>query len=321
MTLIELKNLHHSDYEHELDSNALDMLEGTPGLEHLTKLFIKHGIERLMVVSYTGSNLRVTPKNFPKLHELLEEVCWAINLHRLPRLYIECGDSVSGLTVGDEEPIIVITSGAVDRLPDDEMRFLLGHELGHIKSRHTRYHMMAESMSTLGDVVGDMTLGIGKLLSTPVQLALFRWYRMSELTADRLGLLACQSLNSTASVFVKMAGLPVRFDDSPCIEDFLLQAREFEKLDLDQVNRWVKFAAHMMHSHPWTVLRVAELIHWVDSGQYDRLLSRTTSSTPPKQATLESKEAPNDKRHCASCGAETSDLDVFCGNCGRKIMS
>jgi len=315
MNPIELANLLHSDYEHPLDAKSLDMLEGTPGLERLVKAIIKLGIERLMVVSYTGSNLRVTANNFPVLFEILQEVCSTINIRRLPRLYIESGDSINGFTLGDEEPIIVITAGSVDRLSDDEMRFLLGHEMGHIKSRHTRYHMMAESMSTLGEIIGDLTLGIGKLLSTPVQLALYRWYRMSELTADRLGLLACQSLSTAASVFVKMAGLPQRFNDSPCVDEFLAQAREFEQIDIDKLNRWMKFAAQMMHRHPWTVLRAAELTRWIDSGHYESLLHRIATA----QAQVPIGSTPTNDAHCASCEAEIAEGELFCANCGRQI--
>ena len=318
MTYIELPNLHHSDYEHPLDANALDVLEGTPGLECLTKVFIKQGIERLMIVSCTGSNLRVTPSSFPALFDILQDVCSTVNIRRLPKLYVEWNDSVNGFTVGDEEPVIVITSGSVDRLTDDELRFLIGHEMGHIKSRHTRYHMMADSISKLGEIAGELTLGIGKLLSTPVQIALYRWYRTSELTADRLGLLSCQSLKTAASVFVKMAGLPQKHNNNPCVDDFLLQAKEFEQIDMDQVNRWIKFATHAMHTHPWTVLRAAELKRWIDSGQYEALLYRDPSPSKMGQEPI-LPEAVSDCKHCPVCHAEIEHDEAFCANCGKRL--
>jgi len=318
MTHIELPNLHHSDYEHPLDTKALDALEGMPGIERLVKAYLKNNFERRMVVLYTGSNLLVTPSSFPSLYDILQDVCSTVNIRRLPKLYVKWDNSVNGFTVGDEEPIIVITSGSVDRLTDSELRFLIGHEVGHIKSRHVRYRMMADSISTLGAYVGNLTLGIGTLLSTPVQMALYRWYRMSELTADRLGLLSCQSLKTAASVFVKIAGLPQKHNENPCVDDFLLQAKEFEQMDMDQINRWMKFTSIAMHTHPWTVLRAAELTRWIDSGSYEILLRRDLA---PSQSEQEPNplEAITDGKHCPVCRIEVAHEEAFCANCGKQL--
>src|SRR5438874_9267821 len=40
----------------------------------------------------------------------------------------------------------------------------------------------------------------------PVQLALLEWYRKSELSSDRAGLLACQDPTASMRMFLKMAG-------------------------------------------------------------------------------------------------------------------
>jgi Zn-dependent protease with chaperone function len=100
---------------------------------------------------------------------------------------------VNAFTAGVERPIVVVTSGAVDLLTHEELAFLIGHELGHIKSGHVLYHQMADILPLLGSIVASATLGMGGLVSTGIQLALLNWYRMSEFPADRAGLLVCKT--------------------------------------------------------------------------------------------------------------------------------
>lgn len=317
MKIIDLPNLHYSDYEHPLDAKSLNLLEGTPGLEKLIKAYIKHGIERLTIIAYTGSHLRATEKNFPHLYKHLEAVCKTVNLSNLPQIYIQGDDKINSFTVGDENPIIILNSGCIDKLSDIELRFVLGHEAAHIKSRHTRYHMMADSISVVGEIVGDFTLGIGKLISTPIQFSLFRWAQMSELSADRLGLLACQSLTAAASVFLKIAGLPEKYSAKPNVKEFLQQAREFESLDIDQVSKWVKYAAHLFNTHPWTVLRASELVCWTESGEFQDLLKRLQNNKSKSNSTnLHSKKS---SLTCPKCESNITKEDVFCGACGKKL--
>src|SRR5690606_21963042 len=118
-------------------------------------------------------------------------------------------------------PIVVLTSGAIDLLTEDELMFLIGHEFGHIKSRHTLYHSIGQTFPVLADVVGQATFGASKLISIPLRLALLRWSRMSEFTADRAGMLCCQNLEVAAAVTMKLAGMPVNYYPGMKLDSFL----------------------------------------------------------------------------------------------------
>lgn len=302
------------EFEHSFDALALDALRGTPGLDALTRQLVKHGIERLFRIQYTGSNLQLTQRNYPEIFQSLLDACETLSIETPPLLYVEWDDAINASTVGSEQPLIVISSGCIDRLTTPELSFVLGHELGHIKCSHVVYHLMANSICSLGELVGEFTLGIGKLLTMPVRSALHRWSQMSELTADRAGHLACQDMNSALAVMVKMAGLPVALNDNLRLGEFIEQARDFEALDFQLVSKWMKFALHSTHTHPWTVLRAAELLKWQDGGDYDAVLQRRTRDRATKQTI-------DGKRFCRNCSFRLEGLEAFCPNCGTELLT
>lgn len=257
-----------------LDKKALDALTGTPGLEPAVKKFYKYGLEKIYKIQYTGSNIRVNNNNFKNVYNILIDVCKILDVSNIPDMYIEWNYSVNGFTTGVENPIIVLTSGSLDLLSDDELYYLIGHEVGHIKSGHVLYHTMASVVPIIGKYVGNLTLGLGEILSTGLQLALMTWYRKSEYTADRAGLLACQDMNVVVSAVMKMAGIPARYYGYVNQADFIQQAKDFDDFDFDKLDKVAKIISVMDNTHPWTVLRTAELTKWVDSGQYNTILNR-----------------------------------------------
>lgn len=311
MSLIKpLSDLSPYEYEHPFDEKALNLLKGTPGLEPICRKLTTEGIEKFYMIQCRGSNLKITEENYPEIFTNLVTVCRTLNHKVIPDLYVEWDDNINASTVGIDQPLIIVTSGTIDRLSPLEIKFILGHEIGHIKSCHALYHLMANSVATLGDLLG----GISSLFTLPLKLALQKWSRMSEFTADRCGLLACQDFNSTTSVFIKMAGLPESLHDRINLHSFLSQAREFDSLDFEGLSKWIKFAANMMHStHPWTVLRIRELIRWMESGEYQRVLERKTSNR------LYIRYEGN-LQFCRKCGYRLQGQEKFCNSCGQMLQ-
>jgi Zn-dependent protease with chaperone function len=264
-----LTGLEHSQYEHPFDREALRNLEASSLLTKLFKYITKHTVERIYTVQYTGSNLKVTKQNYPQLYQYLEDACKILDLQDIPDIYIEWSYNINACTVGAEKPIVILNSGLIDLCDDEEIMFIIGHEIGHIKSNHMLYHMMAQVIN----VVIDMIPG-GSIFAGSFQYLLYYWYRMSEFTADRAGLLCCQNPEAMARAFVKMAGLPLKEFDNIRTETFLQQARDFKMLDYDGMNKVVKFLSIADETHPWTVMRSAELLKWIESGEYDRFISK-----------------------------------------------
>lgn len=262
-----LTGLDHSQYEHPFDQKALSTLENTPGLSLVGNFITKHTIEKIYTVQYTGSNLKVTPDNYPKIYDYLQYACQILDMPKVPELYIEWGYSINAFTVGSENPIIVLNSGLIDLCDDEEIMFIIGHECGHIKSNHMLYHMMAQVINLFID-----SIPLGNLAAAPIQYALYYWDRMSEFTADRAGLLCCQNKDAAIRAFMKMAGTPIKEFNSLNYETFIQQAADFKQLDYDAMSKVIKFISIMDASHPWTVMRAAELLNWINSGDYKLLI-------------------------------------------------
>lgn len=310
MSRVQLSGLNPRAYEHPLDKRALDALQSTGGLETLVRKVNEWGLERLLHVQLTGSHLKVGADSFPKLHALAREAAANIDLPRLPDLYVAGFNGINALTAGANQPLVVISAEAIELLSDDELLFLVGHEFGHVKSGHVLYYQIAEYLPLIGALIGGITLGIGELAGAGLQMALMNWRRMSEFTADRAGLLACQDPTPAMSVMMKIAGLPRSHYETANTEDFIAQARAFEALDSDALNWIARRLAGMGQEHPWTVLRAQQFLLWVDSGEYDKVLAADHRGALPMAGAA----------FCSRCGSKLLERALFCGGCGMRLQ-
>ena len=302
-----LCGLRPEEYEHPLDRQALNALEGTPGLEAVIRKMNQYGIERVLRAQYAGSYIQATRECMGQVHQVLERVCATIHVSQLPGLYLQQGYVINAFVVGSENPMIVLTTGAVSKLTRDELAFVIGHEVGHIKSQHIVYQVLAEQiLPTLGGFLTRATLGLGDILSAPIQLALYSWYRKSELTCDRAGLLACQNLDAAITAMMKIAGAPESEYDKLDPQQFLQQARAYQQLDEQQLDKLAKRISVMTRTHPWTVMRCAELDSWVTAGAYGDLLQLHRERGTPKA-------------FCSNCGKPAKTGATFCIHCGSAV--
>lgn len=341
-----LIGLDPKEYEHPLDTEARNALESYKLLETVVRKFNQYGVEKILRVRYTGSNLRVTDRCFPEVMAALREACENLSVEPVPTLYVRWGYHVNAFTAGVEEPIVVIDSGCVDLLSYEELLFVFGHEVGHIKSRHVLYHQMAQVLPFLGEILGAATLGVGKLFSAGLQAALLHWVRMSEFTADRAGLLACQDPRAASGALMKAAGMPAKYFNRMSVDDFVAQAKEFENSSIDIFDKVAQTLSIVWQDHPWTVLRAAQSYRWIDDGAYDRILRRAISRgagvshmsksvdeplADADEATPRSMLSPwiqsqlrrfNEQHgstmYCLTCGTQFSANETQCRVCGQS---
>jgi Zn-dependent protease with chaperone function len=309
VTPIQLTGLRPQAYEHPSDTTALNALTNTAGLSTVVRKLNEWGFERLLRVQLTGSYLRATPDCFPDLYAIVLRAREILDLPVEPDLYLAPGE-LNAFTAGVDRPLIVLSSGAIEALDDEELLFVIAHELGHIKSGHVLYYQIAEFFPVIGEIVGAATLGIGELLGAGLQIALLRWKRMAEFTADRAGLLAVQDAEVAIRTMMKLSGLPRKYYETVNTEDFIAQARAFQAMDADKLTVLAKWLSTMGATHPWTVMRAQQMLQWVDSGGYEQVLKAPQAVPHQLPAGV--------KAFCGQCGFALRGTEAFCPGCGRS---
>ena len=202
---------------------------------------------------------------------LLTEVCTTLDWPDRPELYVAQSPKVNAYAIGFEHPFIVVNSEALELLDDDdERRFLLAHELGHIMSGHMTYRTIALVLLAIG--TGSLPFPIGVAL-LPFQLALLEWHRKSELSTDRAGLLAVQDHIVAQRSFMKLAGGPA-YGDVTSVDEFMRQAVAYETGG-DGWDRILKLVNTAFREHPFNTVRAGELERWRTGGAYDLILAGT----------------------------------------------
>ena len=253
-------------WEHPADRAALQSLRSVPGFDEVVKKVYGFIGERGVRLLFQADAVRVGPKQFPKLNELFTEVVTTLDWDPRPELFVSQTPFANAGAYGMDRPFIVINSGAMKLLDEDEMRGLLGHELGHVMSGHALYHtilvlILNFSFSTLPFLAGIALL--------PVRIALLEWFRKSELSSDRAGLLATQDPIAAMRMHLKLAG---GGDMSQMdLNEFLIQAREYEQTG-GALDRIFQILNTLDRTHPFSTLRAAELQRWIESGHYERVL-------------------------------------------------
>jgi Zn-dependent protease with chaperone function len=206
----------------------------------------------------------------PRLHKYLGWACKILDVDE-PELYVTMDPNPNAYTFGHKRPFIVITSGLVDLLGDEELLFTIGHELGHIKAGHVLYTVLAKNIASIVAAIGQATLGIGTLLGQGLVVALHDWYRKAELTADRAGLLCVQDIDPCINVFMKFAGGGGRLWAEMDRFEFLRQIDAYEDEDRSAIGKAYKTFVTVWRTHPFPILRAKELRLWLTDG-YDRLI-------------------------------------------------
>ncbi len=302
-----LHNLAPGEYEHPYDQKALDALQATRGIDTVVRKFHEYGIEKIFTIQITGSNISVSPASFPGVYAIFEKALEILNLTSAPDVYIyRSDDELQGFTTGVEHPIISLSHGSIESFDEEELLFVIGREIGHIKSKHVLYYEIGAVLPLLSDIFAGATLGLSSLISMGLQIALLNWKRMAEYTADRAGLLACQSIDAATSALSKIAGLPNTHYDQFNTEHFVRQAKSYQGFEAGGYNKAIKYISLMFGDQHWTIDRTNELYKWIDSGDYQRVLERKT----------EFKLLPPQENTCYNCGSKIRKNAISCDHCG-----
>ncbi|MFI0824291.1 M48 family metallopeptidase [Streptomyces roseolus] len=254
-------------YEHPADRSALVALRKLSGFDTVFKTLSGLLPERSLRLLYLSDSVRVSDAQFSHLNDMLRDACYILDLDRVPPMYVTQDPVPNAMCVGLDEPVIVLTTGLVELLDEEEMRAVVGHEVGHALSGHAVYRTVLLFLTNVALKVAWIPLGNVAVMA--LVTALREWFRKSELSADRAGLLVGQDLRASMRGLMKIAGGNHLHEMN--VDAFLAQADEYEKAG-DLRDSVLKILNVLPRSHPFTTVRAAELKKWSESRDYQRLM-------------------------------------------------
>ncbi|MFE2427149.1 M48 family metallopeptidase [Streptomyces sp. NPDC059373] len=254
-------------YEHPADRSALVALRKLSGFDTVFKALSGLLPERSLRLLFLSDSVRVSDAQFTHLNDMLRDACYILDLEKVPAMYVTQDPQPNAMCIGLDEPLIVVTTGLVELLDEEEMRAVVGHEVGHALSGHSVYRTILLFLTTLALRVAWIPLG--GLAIMAIITALREWFRKSELSADRAGLLVGQDLRASMRGLMKIAGGNHLHEMN--VDAFLKQAEEYEASG-DLRDSVLKILNVLPRTHPFTTVRAAELKKWEASRDYQRIM-------------------------------------------------
>jgi Zn-dependent protease with chaperone function len=304
-------NISAKAYEHPADRAATAALKAIPMLETLVRRLIEWRYERALRQFYLGTSLKVSERQCGELWRSHEAATRILDMPDTLSLYLTTPVPGSALTIGARRPIIVVDSAVLGRLGVGEQRALLGHELGHVLCDHVLYITALNILLAAG---GSLPVLLG-LPFRAVRAVLLEWYRAAELSADRAAVLVVRDPQIVCRLLmVAASGIAA---DELNLDAFVAQAMEYESWD-DPSDRVRRFFWELNVTHPYAVRRVSEVMRWVQSGDYDRIL-KGEYRTRDKQSDVRAEASDAVEFYAERFRAAFHDLGENVTNLGSQV--
>ena len=259
------ENISAKAYEHPADRAATAALKAIPMLDTVVRRLIEWRYERAMRQFYLGNSLKVSEQQLPELWAAHQHATRILDIHNVNDLYVHRQVMGDGIVIGSKQPIIVLDAGLVEKLGSGERLAVIAHELGHVLSDHVVYQTALNILLSAGQ-------GVIPFLGLPlaaVRAVLLEWYRATELSCDRAATLAVRDPRIVCRLLmVTTSGMPA---ERLNLDAFLAQAMEYRGWE-DPSDRVRRFFNEIGRTHANAVKRVSEVMAWVQSGDYDRII-------------------------------------------------
>jgi Zn-dependent protease with chaperone function len=205
--------------------------------------------------------LQVNPDETSDLARVIRE-CVAILQAYEVEVFVAQSPMLNAYTFGLSAPKTVVLYSALFKVMDeDELHFILGHELGHIRLGHT----------SLNSLVGGMA-GVPNSSSASVilTLAFLGWNRACEYSADRAGLLTCGKPEKAITALIKLVAGPKAFSREG-------MALAYHQIDAED-DTIIGDIGEALGTHPLLIRRINKLRSYAKSGEYQRLQSQVNQN-------------------------------------------
>jgi len=259
----QLKRISSKAYEHPADRAATAALKAIPHFDTVIRKIIEFGYERALRRGVLGSAVRLGEDQLSDVWHAHSRAYATLDLEPVPDLYLTQYPIANALTIGAGRPIVVVNSELVQLLDGEQLRGVFAHEAGHVLSEHVVYRTALVILLRLSALPGI------PLPLFPLKAALMEWFRAAELSCDRAAALVIRDpLAVCRTLMVITAGAEAANLD---LDVFMKQGQDYREKG-SPFDRFSRLLIDLNLTHPMSVQRVHQLMEWVQSGDYDRIV-------------------------------------------------
>lgn len=205
----------------------------------------------------------VTPDSAPALASLVQESAARLQVEPVD-VFVVHSREMNAYTFGLSSPKAVVVYDSLLKVMDrDEVQFVIGHELGHVKLGHTWLNSLAGGMAGIPASISAALL---------LTLSLRWWNRACEFSADRAGLLACNNPQKAISALLKIElGPQARQLSSQAVQQAMAQIAAED-------DSWLEGMSEAFATHPMVERRIRQLLQYLKSSEYQRLQAKVNQN-------------------------------------------
>lgn len=204
-----------------------------------------------------GKSVKVTRRQFPELYEQIMDCAEILDVAP-PTVYVSQSPRLNAGTYGTEtEAFVILNSELVQVFEPEELKFVLGHECGHLQNNHVVYHTAAQFLTQ--GVVAFVRWAVA-----PAKMALSAWSRRGEITCDRAGLLCCRDEEVARQAMLKLAVGGGSLMDEIDVDEYMHQLEDLQS----GLGRFKEF----FEDHPYLPKRIEALRLFAESSYYQNAI-------------------------------------------------
>ena len=259
----QLKAISPRTWQHPADRAATSALASIPYLDTVVRKLIELGYERALRQVSLGSSVRLGQQQLPEVWSDHVFAYSTLDIAEVPALYVTQFPQPNAVAIGARRPIVVVQSELLQLLDAPQRRAVFAHEAAHVLADHQLYRTALLILLRLSGAAGL------PLPLAPVRTALLEWFRATELSCDRAAaivtrdpLAVCRTLMS-----ISAGAMVERLD----LDAFMSQSMEYAE-EGSGLERLSRLLLDMGLTHPLPVRRTRELMTWVRSGEFDRIV-------------------------------------------------
>ena len=161
-TPYRLSGISPKSYEHPADRAATAALRQIPYIDQVVRKLFEFGVERAYRQGLLANGIRIGPKQLPAVWSSYQECFQTLDMEAQNDLYVLQTPEVNAMAFGADKPLVILNSGLVGMLDDDELKSVIAHEVGHIHSEHGQQRPAVGGLAAAGDPAGAAGVVAGR---------------------------------------------------------------------------------------------------------------------------------------------------------------